>query len=127
MTAGLNIRARLWRFTTSADDASGGALLTGTVYVDSLQSRFDMDPPNRLLRQQGIETQTTATAMIRPPGLVILEGDEYEIVTPNHPQVGERWLVQGVSNPNVHPADSRGLIELALIRQERSRTPGVQQ
>lgn len=129
MTAGLNIEAKLWRFTTAGDDEVGGALLTGTVYEECVKSRFDMDQPSRLLLQQGIEIRQTATALVRmTKGRVILEGDEYEIINPSyHPQYGERWLINGVNYPNLHPADRRGFITLSLNRQERSRTAKVQQ
>jgi hypothetical protein len=129
MVAGLNVHARIWRFTTNADDAVGGALLTGSVAYECLHSRFNMDRPARILRQQGIEVDQQGTALVRyTRGLVILEGDEYEIVGPTyHPQYSERWVVKGVEYPNVHPADRRGLVHLSLDRVERARTAKVQQ
>lgn len=129
MTAGLKVRAQLWRFVTIEDDEVGGAQLSGSVYQECRFSHFDMDQPSRLLMQQGIEVRQTASALIRmTKGLVVLEGDEYEIVGPAyHPQVGERWVINGVNYPNLHPADRRGFVILSLTRQERARTAKVQQ
>lgn len=129
MTAGLNVEAKLWRFTTNADDEVGGAQLTGTVYQDCVHTRFTMDAPSRLLQQQGIEIQETANAMVRATrGLVILEGDEFEIVGPTyHPEYGKRWLITSVQGASLHPADRRSTVSLSLTRVERSRTPKVQQ
>lgn len=129
MVAGLNIHAKIWRFTTIADDEVGGALLSGTVSHECLHARFNMDRPARILRQQGIEIDQQATAALRyTANLVILEGDEFEIIAPAyHPQFGERWIIKGVEYPNLHPADRRGMVRLSLDRVERARTAKVQQ
>lgn len=118
MPAGLNVRARIWRFTTDSDDEVGGALQTGTVQQECVHARFNMERPSRLLRQQGVEVQSTATAAVRyTKDLIILEGDEFEIIGPTyHPQYGEHWLINGVTYPNMHPADRRGMVELSMRR-----------
>jgi hypothetical protein len=123
MTAGLNIQARVHRMSVNADDDVGGALITGTVVYECLNTRLTPARPSFLLLAQGLETERLATATVRPGTLVIYERDEFEVVGPiNHPSLGERWRVVSVDRPSLHPSDSRGFLNLTLNRIDRTRT-----
>ena len=122
MTAGLNVKARIWRMVQRPDDLIGGAQYSGTVAYSCVSCRLTQRLPSMMLVEQGIETEKVAIAEVRPGSLIILERDEFEIIGPfNHPYYGERWRVIGVDGGSVHPSDSRGSIRLSLSRIVRAR------
>jgi hypothetical protein len=119
MTAGLDIKGKVWRFSTPSDDDVGGALVSGTVVYDNLACRLIPQPPSSLLLEQGLEVDGLYLLETRPPSLDIRERDEFEITYPfYHPEFGNRFRIIGMQRTSMHPADSRGFINL---RMKRSR------
>jgi len=82
MTAGLDIKGKVWRFSTPSDDDVGGALVSGTVVYDNLACRLIPQPPSSLLLEQGLEVEGLYLLETRPPSLDIRERDEFEITYP---------------------------------------------
>lgn len=125
MTAGLKFRCRIWRMTQQDDDVAGGAVYSGSVVANNLQSSFIKDAPNPLIVQQGLEWRETARALVRHPLTVtIYERDQYEIVYPRlHPEYMQRWRVTSMQEgASISPYDKRRVIKLRLERIERNRT-----
>ena len=121
MTAGFNIKARVWRVCFDDDDVVGGAMVTGTyVYCDVL-SRLHERPVDHVFLQQGIETQKTFQMMVKPSSLMIYDRDEVEITWPTgHRFYGKRFRVMGDAYTNFHPREERGYLILDLTRSVRA-------
>lgn len=119
MTAGMNLRLRVWRMEMDADDAVGGAMVTGTPNYDWVGARMEMARPDLLLLQQGLETEKIYTVLVHPANLDIRERDEVEVVfPPHHPFLHERFRVRGVQYPSTHIDESRGYLLLYVSRSE---------
>lgn len=117
MTAGLNTRASIWRMDDAADDAVGGAVYTGTVAYSNVLCRFQAQPIEQVLLQQGLETNRTFTAVIVPGTLVIYERDEFELTYPyDDPYVNKRFRIEAVRWSDHNPRDPRRYIMLDLSR-----------
>jgi hypothetical protein len=117
MTAGLNIKGRIWRVSTPTDDDVGGAMVSGTVVYDNLACRLIPQRPNSLLLEQGLEVDGLYLMEIRPPSLDIREQDHFELTFPSyHPEYGHHFRIIGVQRTSMHPADSRGFINLTMKR-----------
>ena len=121
MTAGFNIKARVWRVCFDADDVVGGAMVTGTyVYCDVL-SRLHERPVDHVFYQQGIEVTKTFQMMVKPSSLMIYDRDEVEITWPTgHRFYGKRFRVRGDAYTNFHPREERGYLILDLTRSVRA-------
>lgn len=121
--AGMNIRANVWRYTYSTDDAVGGANPTGTVVYSRVWMRMEQDEPEKLLQQQGIETTKMFTATAVPATLDIREHDEIVVVLPkDHYYYNERFRIMGVRPASLVPRDPRNYLILNLVRSERAHT-----
>jgi len=121
MAAGMNIRVKVWRMsTTSSDDRVGGAIITGTNVYNIVMARIDEVPAQMVLVQQGLETLTIFRMTIMPGTLTIYERDEVEVVQPrDHYFYGDRFRVKGVTIPSHNPRDPRNYMTLLLTRSER--------
>lgn len=118
--AGLNVRLDIWRVTTGDDDDVGGAMVTGTPVYQGVMARFQADPPNLLLLQQGLETVPTFTATVIPGTLDIQERDEVVLSAPSdHIYYNQYFRVVGVQYSSFNPRDSRNYVILHL---QKSRT-----
>ena len=118
MTAGLNIKGKVWRFSTPLDDDVGGALVSGTVVYDNLACRLIPQPPSSLLLEQGLEVEGIYLLEIRPPMMDIRERDEFEVTFPHyHPEYGNHFRIVGVQRTSMHPEDSRGFINFRMTRK----------
>lgn len=110
---------------TFIDDAVGGATETGTVVASSVPGHIHVRQPSQIMLEQGLETPTICDVFLRPiPGtLLIYERDQIEVVhPPDHPQLGIRWRVEGVQEPDMHPRDRRRFIKVRCTRVKRSRS-----
>lgn len=119
MTQGLNIRADIWRINQAADDAVGGAVLTGTVaYPNLLMSIYSRRPSQQSL-EQGLEVPALFDATTKACGVDIRERDEIEVsCPPSHPYYGMRFRVMGVALPKRRRGGEQHLT-LSRIRQSR--------
>ena len=121
MTAGFNIKGKVWRITFPSDDSIGGAQSSGTVAYNSIDLRLHAIEPDQVFLQQGLETLRTFRGTVRNHTLTIYERDEIEVIWPSeHWYYGSRFRVDGVTRSNVHPRDARGYLILNLSRSERA-------
>lgn len=86
MTAGLNLKVNIWRFTF-ANDAVGGAMPSGTVLYTGAEARISPLKPTLALLEQGLETPTLFTAVIAPTYLsagtfVLNQNYQVEVTSP---------------------------------------------
>jgi len=123
MVAGLNSECRIWRIEVDADDAVGGALITGTVVYDYLPIRLQAVPEEQLLMQQGLQTIRTFTAILQPGTLDIRERDELEIIDPyDDIYYGVRFRITSVTYSSHNQRDPRNFIRLGMIRNIRAHS-----
>ena len=121
MTAGFNIKARVWRVSFGTDDVVGGAVVTGTYAYTDVQARLQERPVDHVFLQQGIETQKTFQMMVKPSTLMIYDRDEVEITwPPDHRFYNVRFRVMGDAYTNFHPREDRGYLILDLTRSVRA-------
>lgn len=59
MTAGLNLKATVYRLTPQADDRIGGSVPSGTAVYTDLPCSLAQDQPAMAFKSQGRETPTT--------------------------------------------------------------------
>jgi hypothetical protein len=83
--AGLNLKGRVWRFTSSNDDSVGGARPTGTIMFEPVWSRIRSEKPTLALLEQGLETPELFTATLSytaysaTGSFDVQHNDQYEI------------------------------------------------
>jgi hypothetical protein len=122
MTAGFNIKARVWRVCfANSDDVVGGAVVTGTYVYCDVPARMHEKPVDHVFFQQGIEVVKTFQMMVKPSTLMIYDRDEVEITWPtDHRFYGKRFRVMGDAYTNFHPREERGYLILDLTRSVRA-------
>jgi hypothetical protein len=122
MTAGLDIKCKIWRITfPTPDDDVGGANVSGTVVYDNVYGRIREQKTTPLLLEQGLEIDTLFQVEVRPVSMIIYERDEFELIYPlNHWDYGKRYRIIQVQHTSMHPNDSRSFINLTLRRSERA-------
>lgn len=121
MTAGFNLKGRVWRIAFPADDDIGGAQSSGTVIYNHIDFRLHAIEPDQMFLQQGLETIRTFRATIRDHRLLIYERDEIEVTwPPDHHYYGDRFRVDGNMESNFHPRDARGYLIGNVSRSERA-------
>jgi hypothetical protein len=119
--AGSNVRANIWRISWGADDVVGGAVTTGTLYYQNVYARFQANPEEQLILQQGLETVRTYTATIILGTLDIRERDEFEVSKPtDHRYYGERFRIIGVQYTDLNKRDPRNYMILQMTRSVRA-------
>lgn len=119
--AGYNMRFAVYRISFPSDDTVGGAQTSGTLVYDQVQGRFQAQPAQQLLLQQGLETERTFTALVIPGTLTIYERDELEVIEPyDHPYHGQRFRVVHSRYSDHNPRDPRNYILLDLTRSVRA-------
>ena len=121
--AGMNCRGNIWRINYSPDDIVGGAVTTGTLQYQDVHTRFQANPEQQLILQQGLETQRTYTATIFPGTLDIRERDEWECSKPlDHMYYGMRFRIVGVRYADHNPRDPRNYLIIQMVRSVRAHT-----
>lgn len=121
MTAGSNCRVDIYRIGWGTDDLVGGAVTTGTLQYQNVYCRFQANPEEQLILQQGLETVRTYSAVIIPGTLDIRERDEVEVAQPtDHQYYGDRFRVVGMRFADFPPRDPRNYIMLQLTRSVRA-------
>lgn len=121
MTAGFNLKGKVWRIFYPTDDEIGGAQSSGTVAYNSIDLRLHAIEPDQVFLQQGLETLKTYRATVRDHSLIIYERDEIEIIwPPEHHYYESRFRVDGIMESNFHPRDARGYLILNVSRSDRA-------
>lgn len=119
--AGLRERANIWRINEAPDDVVGGAMVTGTIAYAGVMTQLDAKMPSQLLLQQGLETQSTYTAIVIPGTMDIRERDEYEPTFPyNHPYLHKRFRIVGVTKSGFLPFDPKNYMVLSMVRSREA-------
>ena len=119
MTSGLNIRGRFWRMMYLADDAVGGAQVSGTIAYDGFECRLTPQKTSFLLLEQGLEVENLWNLEARPNTMQVIERDEFEVTfPPNHPNINDRFRIIQVQQNSMHPNDSRGFLNVVLRRRD---------
>jgi hypothetical protein len=121
MTAGLNLKGAIWRFTNANDDSIGGARPTGTVLYSPVFSRISSEKPTLALLEQGLETPTIFRALLSyaaysPTGSFdVQHNDQYEVTSPRTSQYyGKRFVIIGIQPTSFE--DGRRYLKVTLRR-----------
>ena len=119
MTAGLNLKLKIWRFQFIEDDEVGGAQPSGTVLYEHVSARKAMNLPGVLMSEQGYETDKTSKYIAYPATLLVKERDEIQISNPSsHVDCNKFFRVIGVERMSFHPKDRRGYLMISTDRSE---------
>lgn len=125
--SGLNLKGRIWRFTTPVDDSVGGAVPTGTVLYEPVFSRIRSEKPTLALLEQGLETPEIFTSVLSyaaysPTGtFTVLHNDQYEVTHPPiSPHYGKRFVIIGI-RPTSY-SDNRQFLQVTLRRLETANS-----
>ena len=117
MTAGLNCRMNVWHIRNITDDATGGAIVTGTLAYENCEASIVESSQTLLMLQQGYEVPAVFNVMLKVPNNDINERDEIEVTAPpNHELFGLRLKVSGVHLLPYGPSDHRRYVHLAATR-----------
>jgi len=123
MTAGLNMRIKVWRMVEQTDDEYGGAILSGTVLFESLDARMTAYKPDPLMLQQGLEVDSLFRLMVQCSDVDFREYDEVEVVWPiQHKYYGDRFRIMKVQEDSLHPFTRKSFNEFTLSRMKYSRS-----
>lgn len=124
MNAGMNLKGRVWRFTSrTSDDDQGGAVPSGTILWEPVYSRISAQKPTLALLEQGLETETIFTAFLSysvytPTGSFDVQyNDQYEVTFPPISRhYGKRFVVIGIQPQSFD--DNRRFLQVTLRRWE---------
>lgn len=125
--SGLNIKGRIWRFTTPNDDSVGGAVPTGTILYEPVFTRIRSEKPTLALLEQGLITPEIFTAHMSyaaysPTGTFnVQHNDQYEVTYPPiSPHYQKRFVIIGVRPPSFN--DDRRHLIVTLRRIETANS-----
>lgn len=122
MTAGQNLRGRVWRlYTQGHDDDQGGAVPSGTVIYNNIAGRISALEPTLALLEQGLETPTIYNGLLSYPAFNItgtfevFPNDQYEVTWPPiSPYYQKKFLILGMQHQSFN--DGRIYINVKLRR-----------
>ncbi len=121
MVLGLNVKCLIRKIDYDDDDATGGAMPTGTVVHQNVPARIQQQPEEQLLLQQGLEINKSFTAIIVPVTLDIDERYELEVTSPPHYYLYNKPLrVINVRQADFDANDGRNYIILTLTRSHKA-------
>jgi hypothetical protein len=121
--AGYNCRVDIFRISYQSDDIVGGAVVSGTLQFQNVLARFEADPEEQLILQQGLQTVRTYTMTCIPGTMDIRERDELEVTRPtDHVYYGKRFRIVGVRHSDFNRRDPRNYLILRLTRDVRAHT-----
>lgn len=125
MTAGLNSKGRIWRYSTPTDDDQGGAVPTGTVIYENVYARISEKKSTQALLEQGLETPTILDAVFEPGTMKLESNDVYEDSSyPANPLYGLKFVIIGVHQPSM--TDRRKFVSATLRRFDQAHTENLQ-
>jgi len=123
MTAGLNIRVRIWRIEEQTDDDYGGAVVSGTILYNTADARLQALKPDPLLLQQGLEIDSLFRLLVHGSDRPYREYDEVEVIwPPKHKYYGERFRIIKIQEDALHPLDRRNFVEFTMSKVKYSRS-----
>lgn len=125
MTAGLNSKGRIWRFSTPTDDDQGGALPTGTVVYENVYARISEKRPTQALLEQGLETPSIYDAILEPGNMTLESNDVYEDSSYLASRFYQKkFVIIGVQYPSMQ--DNRRYIAVTMRRFDQAHTENLQ-
>lgn len=117
---GLNCRVSFIRNTYQGDDASGGAIITGTVVYSNIPGRLSARRPSQQSLEQGLEVDRIFDFITVGQSLNVDERDEIRYDSPTtSPYYQEEFRILGIQYDSRRP--KTGHTEYTLSRIERSR------
>lgn len=123
MVAGLNSSFTIFRMEQQADDAIGGAVISGTAIYWGIQGRLQAEPATQVFAEQGLETERQFTIVLVPGTLNVRERDEIELRAPrDHNYYGKRFRIIGMEHSSHTPRDPRNYLVLHVTRSVRAHT-----
>lgn len=130
--AGLNLKGRIWRFTSNfTDDDQGGAVPTGTVLFSPVWSRIRSEKPTLALLEQGLETPEIFTGLLSYVAYSstgtfdVQHNDQYEVTFPPiSPHFGKKFVIIGV-RPTSY-SDNRQFLQVSMRRYETANPNDLQ-
>lgn len=118
---GLNLRISIIQVNNSTDDASGGAIITGSAVYTNVPTRISARRVSQASLEAGLEVPRLFDCIINGQGLTIRERDEIEVTSPtDSPYYGQRMRILAVQRDSRLP--SLGHTEMTLSRIDRSRS-----
>ena len=130
MSAGFNLKGRVWRLTYS-DDVVGGAVPTGMILYEPVYSRIRAEKPTIALLEQGIQVPEIFTGIISyaeysPTGTFdVQHNDQYEVTFPPiSPHYGKKFVIIGIRPPSFN--DDRRYLLVTLRREEYANSNELQ-
>ena len=118
MVAGLNMRAKVWRYSFASDDDVGGSQPSGTILYTGIEARIQAIKPTYVLLEQGVETEHLFSAVLSPGNLSVRERDEVEITNPvGHPDCGKKFRIKGIQRSEDLP-NRPGFLLLTMTRSD---------
>lgn len=121
MVAGLNLKIDIYQINYAEDDASGGAVITGTLAYSDVPARLSARMPSQQSLEAGLEVNRLIDMSIQGNGITLNERDEIEVTWPTtHPYFGERFRNIGLQLDGMRR--QYGHHEYTLSRIERSRS-----
>lgn len=122
MTAGLNIRVDVYRFTYEPDDEVGGAQPTGSLYYQDLPAMLSSRRTSQLALEQGLETVAVFDLMWTAHWVDIRERDEVTVVWPtDHRHYGHWFRITGIQETPRRVKHGGGVFATAeRIRRSRA-------
>lgn len=120
MTAGLNLKLKIWRFQFIEDDDVGGAQPSGTILYENISARKAMNLPEVMMNEQGYESEKISKYIVYPATLLVKERDEIQITSPSsHVDYNKFFRISGgVERMSFHPKDRRGYLMISTSRSE---------
>jgi hypothetical protein len=131
MTAGMNLKGKIWRLRQAPDDDQGGSKPTGMVLYDPVFSRIKSEKPTLALLEQGLETPEIFTGQLSytlysPTGTFdVQHNDQYEIYWPPISSFyRKKFVVIGIQHTSFD--DSRRYLQVTLRRLETANSNNLQ-
>lgn len=125
MTAGLNSKGQIIRFSYPADDDQGGAVPSGTVLYNNVYARISEKRSTQALLEQGLETPSIFDAILEPGSMVLESNDVYEDSSyPANPFYGKKFVIIGVHLPSL--VDRRKYIAVSMRRFDVAHSENLQ-
>lgn len=117
---GLNIKVSFIQNSYQGDDASGGAIITGTVVYSNISARLSARRPSQQSLEQGLEVDRIFDLIINSQSINVNERDEVRVDSPTtSPYYQEEFRILGIQHDSRRP--NSGHTEYTLSRIERSR------
>lgn len=117
---GLNLKVSFIQNSYQGDDASGGAVITGTVAYSNIPARISARRPSQQSLEQGLEVNRIFDMIVVGQGLSLNERDEVRVDLPSSsPYYLEEFRIIGIQHDSRRP--NSGHTEFTLSRIERSR------